>query len=150
MRNLEAKTAAIVDRLFEEEENSLETDCSSSEDEDVLNIARCLRKLGDEYNEVIQSHVKDLKPEFNQLVTDQGVEVFSSMVSRLNSNPELQTHLQQLGSEMNLLRIAVVLGMHITKEVPGLIPKVKAAMVTFINTKLLSWVQSSGGWEKLL
>ncbi|GCB64566.1 hypothetical protein scyTo_0011768, partial [Scyliorhinus torazame] len=117
-------------------------------DEEILNIARCLRKLGDEYNEVIQSHMKNLKPTIKNLETDQGVETFSGMVSQLESIPELQTHLQ-LGSEMNLLRIAVVLGMQITKEVPELLPKVKVAMVNLFNTKLLSWVQK-GGWEKLV
>ncbi|XP_067913094.1 bcl-2-like protein 15 [Heterodontus francisci] len=150
MRDLKEKTAAIVDRLFEDEEdsqNSLETDGGNSEDEEILNIARCLRKLGDEYNEVLQPHVKDLK--LHELVKDQVSNVFSGMVTQLCSKPELQTHLEQLGPEMKLLQIAVVLGKEITKEVPSLLPTVKVAMVNFFNTQLLSWVQSSGGWENL-
>uniref|UniRef100_UPI00398E7755 apoptosis regulator BAX-like n=1 Tax=Pristiophorus japonicus TaxID=55135 RepID=UPI00398E7755 len=152
MCDLHTQTEAIVERLFEDEEeddsNSLEAD--GPEDEAILNVARCLRKLGDEYNEFIMPHVKGLEPKIQELVKDQGFTVFSDMVTQLCSNPELQTHLQQLGPEMNLLRIAVVLGRQIAKDVPSLLPTVKVIMTDFINTRLLSWIQLSGGWEKLL
>ncbi|XP_043572998.1 bcl-2-like protein 15 [Chiloscyllium plagiosum] len=153
MGDLALKTGLIVDRLFEEEEeeDSLDVDSGGSpEDEEILNIARCLRKLGDEYNEIIQSHIKNLKPELNNLEKEQcsvqGVEVFSNMVNKLYSNPEMQKY-QQLGFEMNLLRITVALGLGIVKEAPGLLPTIKNAMVNYINSKLLNWVQGTGGWE---
>ncbi|XP_067863345.1 apoptosis regulator BAX-like [Heptranchias perlo] len=151
MRDLKQQTEAIVERLFEESDDSqgsLETD-GISEDEAILEVARCLRKLGDEYNEMIQPHLKELKPQINQLVMDQGCETFTGMVTQLSHNPKLQTHLQQLGPEMNLLKIAVALGIQITKEVPDLLPKVKVAMADFINSRLLGWVQNSGGWENI-
>ncbi|XP_060701597.1 bcl-2-like protein 15 isoform X1 [Hemiscyllium ocellatum] len=169
MGDLALKTGLIVDRLFEEEEeeDSLDVDSGGSpgtarksllglrshlppEDDEILNIARCLRKLGDEYNEIIQSHIKNLKPELNNLEKEQcsvqSVEVFSNMVNQLYSNPEMQRY-QQLGFEMNLLRITVALGLGIAKEAPGLLPTIKNAMVNYINSKLLNWVQGRGGWE---
>ncbi|GCC21794.1 hypothetical protein chiPu_0020269 [Chiloscyllium punctatum] len=68
------------------------------------------------------------------------------MVNKLYSNPEMQKY-QQLGLEMNLLRITVALGLGIVKEAPGLLPAIKNAMVNYINSKLLYWVQGTGGWE---
>ncbi|XP_059509468.1 apoptosis regulator BAX-like isoform X2 [Stegostoma tigrinum] len=118
------------------------------EDEVARNVAQCLRKLGDEYNAMIESHIKKLKPELNHLAKKQSMEIFSSMVTELSNNSEMQTYRQQLGFEMTLLKIAVTLGLGIVKESPSLLPAVKDVMVNFINSKLLSWVQRSGGWEK--
>ncbi|XP_048409069.1 BH3-interacting domain death agonist-like isoform X1 [Stegostoma tigrinum] len=151
MGDLTLKTELIVDKLFEEEEeeDSLDVDSGGSQEDEVArNVAQCLRKLGDEYNAMIESHIKKLKPELNHLAKKQSMEIFSSMVTELSNNSEMQTYRQQLGFEMTLLKIAVTLGLGIVKESPSLLPAVKDVMVNFINSKLLSWVQRSGGWEK--
>ncbi|XP_062899693.1 apoptosis regulator BAX-like [Mobula hypostoma] len=148
MRELSEQVALIVEHLLEQD--FLETDCGDPGDEEVLKVAQCLRRLGDEYNQIIQPHVKNLQPKLRELAKDQASEVFSGMVTGLCNTPELQAQAQQLGPEINLLGIAIVVGMNISKEVPELLPTVKVALTNFINTKLLPWIQSSGGWEKIL
>ncbi|XP_051891070.1 uncharacterized protein LOC127581051 [Pristis pectinata] len=148
MRDLSEQIPLIVEHLLDED--FLETDGTDPEEEEILKVAQCLRKLGDDYNQKIQPYMKKLQPRLRELAKDQASDVFSGMVTELCSAPELQTHLQQLGPEMSLLGIAVVLGMNISKEVPDLLPTVKVAMTTFINTRLLNWIQSSGGWWKIL
>eukprot|EP00061_Rhincodon_typus_P013889 g40547.t1 len=44
---------------------------TDAEDEVARNVAQCLRKLGDEYNAMIESHIKKLKPELNHLAKKQ-------------------------------------------------------------------------------
>ncbi|XP_069797517.1 apoptosis regulator BAX-like [Narcine bancroftii] len=157
MHELSVQTEIIVDHLFEQDpESLLETDSGGSsppacrQDDEIIKVAQCLRKVGDEYNEIIQQQMKKLQPKFNDLVKDQVDHVFSGMVAELTNNPELQIHLQQLGHEMHLLRAAVALGINISKEMPDLLPTIKTALTSFINKNLLTWIQSSGGWDKLL
>lgn len=68
------------------------------------------------------------------------------MVTELSNSRVLCTHAEQLGPEMNVLRTTVILGMYISKEVPELLPRIKDAMVNYINTNLLTWIRQSGGW----
>ncbi|XP_078276573.1 bcl-2-like protein 15 isoform X2 [Rhinoraja longicauda] len=155
MRDLKEQTAIIIEHLLDQDPwGLLETDCDCdsdssgpiSEDEAILKVAQCLRKLGDEYNDNLQREMKTFHPRLQEPTS----EVFSKMVTELSNNHVLLTNAQQLGPEMNMLRTTVILGMYIAKELPELLPSVKTAMVNYINTNLLTWIRHSGGWENLL
>ncbi|XP_055510771.1 BH3-interacting domain death agonist-like [Leucoraja erinacea] len=156
MLDLREQTAIIIDHLLDPDFWSclLEADCDSpdpiSEEEKILKVAQCLRAFGDQYNDMIQEQMKEFKPRLTELKNNQASEGFSRMVTELSNSRVLCTHAEQLGPEMNVLRTTVILGMYISKEVPELLPRIKDAMVNYINTNLLTWIRQSGGWENLL
>ncbi|XP_078276966.1 uncharacterized protein LOC144605496 [Rhinoraja longicauda] len=105
------QTAIIKEHQQEQNpRGSLETDCGSSgpilEDEAILKVAQCLRKLGEEYSDIAQQEMKTFQPRFHELLNDQELpelvpSVKTAMADCLNRN--LLNWIRHSGGWENLL-----------------------------------------------
>ncbi|XP_042197997.1 apoptosis regulator BAX-like [Callorhinchus milii] len=151
-QRIKEQTRQILDCLLDErEEEGTPLECDSdTSDEDVHQVAMRLREFGDACNDTIRQEMKRFKLDLQtSLAVGQGREMFSKIVNQLSENGTLQKELSQMGSEIGLLKIVVVLGIQAAHELPSMVPAIKNAMADFLNIRLLSWIQKSGGWKNI-
>ncbi|KAM4612508.1 uncharacterized protein ACJ7VT_010788 [Polymixia lowei] len=152
-REIELQTSEIIKCLFDDDDDrnsgfrgagSLATDGPVEDDTfDPVLIADKLKEVADKLN-------KD--KEFQAAVSELRAAAEQDMISAFSKGVETLCNItvsQQpaMAPEMQLIQASFALGLYVKNKAPELKNRVQRAMITFLNTRVVDWVNQQGGWD---
>lgn len=137
------QTSIIINCIFEDERDMLETDSPGDDDFDAVRVAAKLKELGDHYDKtVIQPLIKDLQT----AAMDQVEIAFTNSVESLCKTWVAES--PEVVPEKQLLKATIMLALYVKKNCPDMRRTVQTAMNSFVNNRLANWIVQQGGWEQ--
>ncbi|KAK2874421.1 hypothetical protein QQF64_003584 [Cirrhinus molitorella] len=141
--DIQRQTYDVIHCLLQNELDleMVETDGPEDDSFDPVKIASKLRELGDDYDEKV---IKPLISNVQKAAADQVVTVFSDSVDSLCNMWVMER--AEVGSEKQLLKAAITLGLFIKKNCPDMQNVAEFALMGFVNNRLTNWIAEQGGW----
>ncbi|KAM4613800.1 uncharacterized protein ACJ7VT_011825 [Polymixia lowei] len=153
-RKLKRQTSKIIECVFDDDNDdrtsdfrgagSLASDATVEDDTfDPVLIADKLKEMVDKLN-------KD--KEFQAAVSELRAAAEQDMISAFSKGVETLCNIEvsqqpAMAPEMQLIQASIALGLYVKNKAPELKNRVQRAMITFLNTRVVDWVNQQGGWD---